>query len=663
MKKTPQLIAFAALLIILSISVTGLPAAGQMNEQAKQGMGLYFDSLEAILKDLQTYDTSDVGPAMRLHALVFSQKDNAPLRKEIEARLLKFIQGSPAPAGLMAACRALRLIGGPSCIPVLASLVLRPETTDPARYALERVPGGEADQALIAALDKTQGDVRRGIVFSLGERKAPAAVPALARLAAGKDPVIAADAIKALGKTGGTEAVQALTAALGKAAPALKSEIASALLLAAEKALASGDKAAAFAVYDQMFAANVSVISRQAAFKGKTAVGPDAQGAILKALNGKDPQLYAPALALVPANFGAADISQVADLMTRLPEDAQIQLTALLGGYPPEAVRTFLLAAAERPSIKVRLAALRSITAAGDGKSVAFLAAKAARASGAEQEAARDALARLKGLDVDQAVLDHLGKTSDDAVKAELIQAASARRIAGARPALMALVKSGPPALRTQAAAALRTISGQADIPGLLDLLGGLDDETARESMEDTIAVVARTNPRELARAGEVTARLADEKDSKKRADLLRVLGKIGDDSALPLVRDALGDADATVVDAAVRALADWPTLTARDDVLEIAETSLALNHRVLAVRAYVRMIGLEPNRAPEGAAADLLKVLSLAPRPEEKKLVLGLLGRFPCVTALKTAESFLADPTVAAEAKVAADRIRKALK
>jgi hypothetical protein len=190
-----------------------------------------------------------------------------------------------------------------------------------------------------------------------------------------------------------------------------------------------------------------------------------------------------------------------------------------------------------------------------------------------------------------------------------------------------------------------------------------MDDETARESMEDTIAVVARTNPRELARAGEVKARIADEKDSKKRADLLRVLGKIGDDSALPLVRDALGDVDATVVDAAVRALADWPTITARDDVLEIAEASLALNHRVLAVRAYVRMIGLEPNRAAEGAAADLLKVLSLAPRPEEKKLVLGLLGRFPCVTALKTAESFLADPTVAAEAKVAADRIRKALK
>jgi HEAT repeats len=269
----------------------------------------------------------------------------------------------------------------------------------------------------------------------------------------------------------------------------------------------------------------------------------------------------------------------------------------------------------------------------------------------------------MKGLDVDAAILEHLGKAADDAVKAELVQAAGARRIAGAKPALMGLVASGPPALKAKAAAALRTLAGQADIPALLDLLGGLDDEAAREAMQDTVAAAARTNPRELARVGEITARLGSEKDAKKRADLLRVLGKIGDDSALAMVRKALADPNPTVADAAVRSLADWPTVTARDDILDVARTSQILNHRVLAVRAYIRLVGLEPNRAPEGAAADLLKVLALAPRPEEKKLVLGLLGRFPCVTSLKTAESLLSDPAVAAEAKLAADRIRQALK
>ena len=158
---------------------------------------------------------------------------------------------------------------------------------------------------------------------------------------------------------------------------------------------------------------------------------------ILRTLTGKDALLFAPALAAVPANFGEGEISQVGDLMARLPEEAKIQLTGILAGYPADIVRPYLLSAAENPSGNVRLAALRSIVTAGDGKSVVFLATKAARSAGAEQDAAREALARLRGSDVDEAILAHLAKTSDDAVKAELVQAAGARRIAGAEPALM----------------------------------------------------------------------------------------------------------------------------------------------------------------------------------------------------------------------------------
>ncbi len=663
MNRTNIAIVVAALVVSASLALLAAPAAGQMDERAKQGMGLTYDSLEAILKDLQTYDTSDVGPAMRLRAYVFSHKDNAQARKDTEVALLKFIEGSPAPAGLVAACRALRLVGGPEAVPVLAALALKPETTDAARYALERIPGGEADRALVEALGKTTGAIRRGIVFSIGERKTAAAVPALAGLAGGKDAALAVDAVKALGKIGGPEAVKALGAALGKAGAALKSEAASALILAAESFLEAGDKSAAAAAYDKVFAANITPVSRQAAFKGRLAVADDAKGLILKTLAGNDPLLYRPALSAVPANFGAGDIPQVGELMSRLPEDARVQLTALLARYPAETVRPYLLSAAENASLDVRLAALRAIASAGDGKSVVFLATKAARTAGAEQDAAREALARLKGRDVDEAVLAHLAKTSDDAVKAELVQAASARKIAGAEPALMDMVKAGPAALKTKAASALRALAGEEDIPALLDLVGGLDDEAAREALQDTVASVARTNPRELQRASAVKARYAAEKDLRTRADLLRVLGKIGDDSALPLVRAARGDAEEAVVDAAVRALADWPTVAARDDVFDVARTSIVLNHRVLAMRAAIRMIGLEPNRSPEGVAADVLRVLALSPRPEEKKLILGLLGRFPCVTSLKTAESLVSDQTVAAEAKLAADRIRKALK
>lgn len=656
----------ATLVVLASVALAAAApaAAGQVDERTKRSMALVHDSLEAILKDLQDYDfAAGVGAPLALRAYVFAHKDDPQARKETEAALLEFVQGSPAPGGLMAACRALGLVGGDDSVPTLAALALKPETTDAARYALERIPGGEADRALVAALDKTRGDLKRGLVFSLGARRTEAAVPALSRLAAGKDAALAADAVKALGRIGGPDAVRALTGLVGRSGPALRWEAASALLAAAEGALASGDKAAAAAIYDKVFGSNVPAVARQAAFKGRIGLASDPKKLILEAISGKDASLHAPALAAVPKGFGPDEVGGIADLVNKLPAGPRAQFAALLAGYPAEAARPFLLGAAEDPDLDVRLAAIRAIAVAGDGKSVAFLAAKAARTAGAEQEAAREALARLKGSDVDAAVLTHLAQTSDEAIKGELVRAASARRVEAAKPELIRIVGSGPAGLVARAAGALRALGVQEDLPVLLDLLSGLEDEQAREAMQDTIAAVARTNPRPLARAGEVKARLAAEKDPKKRADLLRVLGKIGDDSALAQVRAALVDPDPIVVDAAIRALAEWPTAAARDDVFEIARSSLELTHRVLAARAYVRMIELEPFRAPEAAAADLMRVLALAPRPEEKRIVLSALVRFPCLASLKAAESLQADPAVAKEAKLAADRIRNAIK
>ena len=128
--------------------------------------------------------------------------------------------------------------------------------------------------------------------------------------------------------------------------------------------MSAGDKAAAGAAYDKVFAANISPISRQAAFMGKIGTGSDPQGLILKTLAGPELLLYAPALAKAPDYFGAADIGRVADLMGRLPEEARIQMVAMLAKFPPETVRTYLLTAAESPSLNVRLAALRAIDGA-----------------------------------------------------------------------------------------------------------------------------------------------------------------------------------------------------------------------------------------------------------------------------------------------------------
>ena len=620
------------------------------------------ESLEAILKDLAAYDFAvGVGAPMRLKTHVLARKDDPQARREIENKLVAFLRSGATAGGKMEVCRSLRLIGSAAAVPVLEAMLADPATTDMARFALEYIPGDEADRALVSALGKTTGAARSGIVSSLGARRTVVAVAPLAGLAGGKDAAVARCAVRALGAIGTPEAAAALSAILAKSKGALAAEAASSLLLCADRALEDGRKDAAARIYDQVFAARTGTLLRQAAFRGRiAAAGNRGQDLILKALTGKDTALFRPAIAIVPSVFEAPELGPVIDSMAKLPVDAQVQLAAVLGGYPDDAaVLAAVVDAVQSPIPPVRVEGLRALEKVGDASAVGVLAARAASAGGEEQALAREVLSKLAAPDVDRAVIERLAAEKGDPVRAELIRAVGSRRISGAKPVLMEAVRSGSPAVRVRASSALKDIASPVDIPDLLNLLLKMEDETGREEMQTTVAAVAMKIPRPAVRANGVKARLAGETDARNKSDLLGVLGKIGDDGSLTLIRDALSDDDASVVDAAVRALIDWPTAMPRDDLYEIARSSFALKHRMLALRAYIRMIGLEPHRAPQGATADLLKALALAPRAEEKKLILGMLARFPCVAALKTAESLLSDLTVAEEAKLAADRIR----
>jgi hypothetical protein len=140
------------------------------------------------------------------------------------------------------------------------------------------------------------------------------------------------------------------------------------------------------------------------------------------------------------------------------------------------------------------------------------------------------------------------------------------------------------------------------------------------------------------------------------------VLGKIGVNSTLPLIRKALTEDNENIHDAGVRALADWPNDTPMEDLLQIAGRSTRTVHQVLALRAYVRMIQMDRYRSPEGAARSLKEALALSNRPEEKIMILGALPRFACKDALELAESLLQEDDVKAEAELAVGKIKKRL-
>lgn len=621
-------------------------------------------SLDALLKDLAVFQnggTEEVFHAFR--AYVRAHRDGAAERESLETKLDDFLAGEATPAGKMAVCRELRYIGTDLSVPVLAGLLVTAETTDAARYALEKIPGPAADKALIGALAKTSGSIRLGIISSLGGRKSQSAMPDLAELVLMGDGATAGAAAAALGAVGGPNATKALANLLGVTYGEVKSCVASALLLCGEEFLKQKDVIAAAAAFNKVYSSRISEPIRLAAFKGKVrASGGAAAGEVLAALTGRAIGLREAALDLIPEVFGPDSIGRATALFPNLAPAEKIRFLSVLRGYPKDAALPVIRAAAEGPDVPVRVEALKALEKTGDGSVVGFLAERAARARGQEQLTARTSLWGMKGADVDQAVLGLLAAASDDALKAEAVRAVGERSIGSGKGALVSIIRSGPAALRLEAVRGLKGLAGPEDLSTLLPFLLSLEDETEQEEMQNLIAGVALTVVRTDARADAVKSRLAVTTDVKARGSLLRVLGKIGEDSGLPLIRKALAEGNPDLVDAAVRAFCDWPTAAAKDDVMAVARTSANSVHKVLALQAFIRMVDLDRYRNPAAAAADLENALKFASRPEERKLVLGVLPRFACPEARALAESLLNDPEIKAEAAIAAARIKERL-
>lgn len=647
----------------IGLGLTAFSAFAQTNgaSAAKKAVP---QNLEEILKNLAAYEGGLESDAVwDLRNFVLARKDSPDARAACEETLAAFLESRSTLIAKTAVCRELRVIGSGKSVPVLEKMLLQKETADIARYALEKIPDREAEDALIGALGKTKGELKKGIITSLGQRKTRSAAAELGKLLRGPDAEFAAASAIALGHIGGMDAAEALGRSLSAIQAPLKNTVASALFECAEEFIFLKDRQASFQIYDKLLGEKLPAALRPAAMRGKIATAGDgAKKLILDTLAGADASLHEPAIGSIRTHFGDSDIDPLLTLMPKLPSAGQVQLIAVLSSYPGRIVLPAISQAAKSEDKDIRIAGLKALEKTGDPSVVLFLAQTAAVSSRAEQTAARTSLWGLKGKDVDEKVLALLPGEKNDGVLAEIIQAVGERRLYAGKSLAALQTESPSPKVRAQALRALRAVGTPSDMAGLLALLLKTQGEADQIAIENTIVGLAQKISNPNARSGAVQALLAPERGIVDRAPLYRVLGRIGDGSSLSLLRDALLDKNPANVDAAVRALAGWPTATARDDAFQIARTSANEVHKVLALRGLVRMIRLERYRLPEAAAKDLADVLQLASRPEEKKLILSALPDFACPDALKTAAMLLKDKDVGEEAKLALEKIQAAL-
>jgi len=571
------------------------------------------------------------------------------------------VGAQPGPYAKAWLLRQLQWIGKADAVPAVVALLgdKEAQVSDAARRALVSNPTAEAASALRDGLAKAGTDAARiAFVNALGQRGEASAVPALAGLLAGGNAQLVTAAASALGQIGGAEAVAALGKARAGAPEAAKLWVGDAWLQAADKLVATGNKAAAAAVYEAALAPAESRRMRAAGLRGLAlAKGDGALPALLAMLKGDDWYLATVALRVSLEIPGATATKAVADAVAGLTPPIAAQTLRTLAERGDKAALPQVTAATASPDEPVRVAAVQALAALGDKTSVPVLGRLAAEGAGATQNAARQSLALVRGAEVDLAILDQL-KTAEGALRTELARALSARKSTAAVPTLVAVAANDPSeATRLVALDALTVLVDGKQLPALVKILVAAKSDKERAAAEKAVSAAAAAVDAAEQRTAPMIEAYGTATGPTKLA-LLRVLGKSGTPQALAALRKALTDAAPDVQSAAIVGLADWPTAEPMDDLLPIARA--AGPQKAAALAAYIRMIGLS-GRKPDERAKLYTDAWALTEKAKDPKrpIIVGL-GDTPSLDALKVLtrageEGLFGDDTAAAIAKVGA--------
>lgn len=559
------------------------------------------------------------------------------------------------------ACQQLAVVGTKTSVPALESLLGDEKLGDYARYALEPIDDPSVYRALRTALGTLEGRLLAGVVNSVGVRRDAAAVGALKELAANPAKGVVEEALMALAMIGNDDAVLTIRKALTDGRAELSTSAADAGLKAAETLVQQGRNDAAASLYKSISKADIpGHVHASAVYGSILNGGPKGIPLLVDGLTSKNDLMVSTSLRaareLPPS--GAVSRALAAELMKAKPA-LQVLLLKVLVDREDTGVQQEIALLASSTEHAVRIEALKALGAIGDEGTVGILL-KASDGRNDESRIALTGLRTLEGDYVGKAIIDEMRRANPEHKK-DLISVLSDRRCAAAVPQLLKEAASTDKAVAGASLKALSVLADAKDIPVILDLLTALQDEGVRSHAESAIAATSALIEDKSKSADAVLKKLGSTKEPSSRGSLIRVLGKIANRKAYDAVVKAAGDANEEVKDSAIRALASWPNASVEGQLLEILKNTKNDTHRILALRGYVRIIGMtegDPSQLADKYAGVMKQVKNVA----DIKLILGGLAQVPHPTALGVVIEYLDEETVTAEASLAAVSIAEEL-
>jgi len=630
----------------------------QVSAQARTTKEIISD-MESLLAVIAEYDydrsRSWLGDFQQTMQEIYN--DRAAMA-ETEKMMIRLLQSDASLAGKQFVCKHLGTIATKESLPVLFQMLSEENTADMAIMALQTIPVETVNKELVEILPSANTKTKIAIINLLGICRDEKSITRLSTLIFDSDPKISEASLASLGKIGTPEAADILKKSSGSLEGMMKWQAIEAWLICADYLLEEKNINQAYEIYHTVFISDSPVMLRTAALRGlfKATTG-DPVEFVIRHLREGDPEMQPAVISLVyelPAN---QNLDRIISEVPAMSEINQMYLFTAIADRGDASIHQTVIRAISHENSEIRKAGFKALAKIGNASDVLFLAEQAATLRGTERNLARECLYMLPGTDVDETIITGINH-ANPGIKVELIRSVGERNISSASGLLMTTAKDADGAVRIESLEALGKIALPENLPHLIELLINLNSERERRTAETAIYLVSLKMPEGSRRAEDIITILPGVQNVQAINSLISILGKIGDNRDLDIIRPFLESGDDELQLAAIRALSEWSNAAPKDDLKRVVENTGDIHKHTLALRGYIQVVGADQNLNENQKFIELHHAFDLASNIDEQKIVLSGLGKVISPEALRFTIGLLDNPDLKAETEAAMMRI-----
>jgi HEAT repeat protein len=345
------------------------------------------------------------------------------------------------------------------------------------------------------------------------------------------------------------------------------------------------------------------------------------------------------------------------NILPQLGEYQQMQLFSAIADRNDKRVIQVVKAAVNHDNPDIQLAALMAIRNIGTAADIEFIARAASEKRGRQRDMARECLAILNGNDIDQKIISGL-EHPEPKIRVEFVRSIGERNMTSAVDPVMNTLNDEDRKVRLESYKVLGRLAGPDKLTEIIHVSLDARSSAERKEAERAITLISLKIDEKDQQVAEILSVLPEVEDKASLIMLIQALGNIGNEKALPVIKDYLNHKDPDIQIAAIKALSVWPDAAPLTDLKNIVESSDDIKIHNLALRGYVTLIQIDGQMTEDQKSDECEHAFALAKNLDEKRMVVSGLSTVRSKKALDMAVDLLKDPELKSEAEAAISRM-----